>query len=195
MPDAVPCLSCMAETMASPGKRARNADGYGFPTNAARSSGDNIMGRGQGSGRSNKGGGGGGGSTSGGETAATSQTVAASKNGLTPEQEQNLKNYVYKTASDYLGYPIKPDGIGGVDRQRLDAIISDGWNGIPNGEIVYVSKLHKGEPRPGENWYRKVDNNTVVDQSGRLRQMDDRQKNNMLGSYALQKTTTKRAYG
>lgn len=148
------------------------------------------MGRGQGSGRSNKGGGGG-----GGETAATSQAVAAPKNGLTPEQEQNLKNYVYKTASDYLGYPIKENGTGGVDRPRLNAIIADGWDGIPNGEIVYVSNLHKGEPRPGENWYRKVDNNTVVDQSGKQRSMDERQKNNMLGSYALQKTTTKKAYG
>lgn len=157
------------------------------------------MGKSAGSKAGGGGGGGGKGKSTGGggvgETAATSQTVAASKNGLTPEQEENLKNYVYKTASDYLGYPIKRDGIGGVDHQRLNAIISDGWNGIPNGEIVYVSKLHKGEPRPGENWYRKVDNNTVVDQSGRLRQMDDRQKNNMLGSYALQKTTTKRAYG
>ena len=144
------------------------------------------------------GGGGGGGkgkSISGGETAATSQTVAVSKNGLTPEQEQNLKNYVYKTASDYLGYPIKENGTGGVDRPRLNAIIADGWNGIPNGEIVYVSKLHKGEPRPGETYYRKVDNNTVVDQNGKQRTLDDRQKNNMLGSYALQKTTTKRAYG
>lgn len=122
-----------------------------------------------------------------------------SKSPLTPEQQQNLKKFVNNFANKlYPSGGVGKEQGNGVNQKELDRIINHGWEGIPNGEIVYVSTFHKGEPygknaRNPDKFYRKVDNDTVMDHTGKQIKMNATQKTNMLGTYALQKAVVKPA--
>lgn len=118
---------------------------------------------------------------------------------LTPEQQQNLKNYVLNFAKkQYPGGGVGKDGGYGVNEKELDRIVKGGWENIPNGELVYVSTFHKGEPygkkaANPDKTYHKVDENSVKDQDGKVMPINTKQKNNMVASYALQKAVVKPA--
>jgi hypothetical protein len=119
------------------------------------------MGRGSGSG-------GGGGKGKGGGGGLTALTA----------EQQSMKDKIVSMARKTAGttMAIKPDA--------ADAVIKGGWEGIPNGSVVYRKTVYDS---PGNVIYRKVNNNTIVDQNGNRRTLNETQKRNSMGTYAILK--------
>lgn len=67
-----------------------------------------------------------------------------------------------------------------VNPSVVAPIINAGWDAVPSGSLVYRDGVVRGNKT-----YIKVDNNTVKNQDDVEMPMNDQQKKNMLGMYAL----------
>lgn len=90
------------------------------------------------------------------------------------ENQQELKEKIVAKVKKMVGCDItyRPDDV--------DPILEAGWEGIPVGAMVWKNRM--GSPT---QYYIKINGNQAKDQAGAIIDLNDKQKHNMLVTYAM----------
>jgi len=89
-------------------------------------------------------------------------------------RNQELKEKIVAKVQKMVGCDItyRPDDV--------DPILDAGWKGIPVGAMVW-----KDRPSSPTQYYIKINDNQAKDQAGAIIDLSDKQKHNMLVTYAI----------
>ncbi len=98
------------------------------------------------------------------------------------EKEQNIVKNVTRMAEKiktHIGNSAKIK----FNPEIIEDVVLAGWEAIPVGTVIYRDEIFSGQKS-----YTKVSEDSAKDQDGKVVEMNDKQKRNMTGTYALLRT-------